>query len=705
MAAPTAPGTTQAPDAPSGITPPPGPVRRRGWPLGTGATVLLGTLVVWIVLWKIFDGRWNLDIGRSELTPLHRTLNDVNDWVGANRDTSPVFLYFFNYIQLGIEGAADFFTQLFSHTDVGRELPEIGWLGTTALLTAVAFVVGNARVAALTLVGLLVIVAQGLWAEAMDTFSLVALAVLLALIIGLPLGIWAGVNSRVNKIVTPVLDFMQILPAFAYLAPLALIFMIGPAPAVVTTWIYAIPPVIRLTAHGIRQVPATTREAVDSLGAGGVQRLRTMLLPMAKRTIVIGINQTIMAALSMVTIAALIGAPGLGLSVTQALQTLDVGAALNAGIAIVLLAIIFDRVTTAASVRSENLRRAAPHVRLVRRYAVIGALVLAVVAIYLSRTMLWAAEPPVLPDLGEGIATVGNTVAQWLQDNLAWFTQSMRDNLTEAILNPLQDLLSNSPWFVVGAVLVVLGYLAGRIRVAVIAAVGVGLMVLLGVWNDAMVTLAATLLATVFVMILGVVFGVWMGRSSTADKVIRPLLDAAQTMPPFVYLVPFLALFGSSRFTAIIAAVVYAAPAAIKIITDGISQVPSTTVEAAISTGSTNWQVITKVQIPMAAKSIGLAFNQGLIYSLSMVVIGGMVGAGALGYDVIAGLNQLDLFGKGLSAGLTLVVMGIVLDRITQAAADRSGRASGPAIPPRRKTTSGTTDPTLTATAPAAAGV
>jgi glycine betaine/proline transport system permease protein len=136
--------------------------------------------------------------------------------------------------------------------------------------------------------------------------------------------------------------------------------------------------------------------------------------------------------------------------------------------------------------------------------------------------------------------------------------------------------------------------------------------------------------------------------------------------------------------------VVYAAPASIKIIADGISQVSTNTVEAATASGSTTWQLITKVQLPMSAKALALATNQGLIYVLSMVVIGGLVGAGALGYDVVAGLSQNDLFGKGLAAGLTLVVMGIILDRITQAAANRSlGSNVSPAIARRQSATVG----------------
>lgn len=670
----TRPVATTAVGAPSSELSPVSPTRT-GWArrLSGGTIAVLATLLAWLVLRFVLAGQWNLEIGRSELTPFQISLNHLNDWVGENRNSSPIFLYFFNYIQLGVEGIGTFFTHLFSRTDVGLEIPNIGWLGTVVLLSFVAYAVGNVKVAALTAIGLLVIISQGLWAETMDTFALVLASVLLALVIGLPLGVWAGTSERVNKIITPVLDFMQILPSFAYLAPLVLLFTIGPAPAIVATWIFAIPPVIRLTAHGVRQVPPTTREAVESMGVGSWQRLRTVLLPMAKRTVVIGINQTTMAALSMVTIAALIGAPGLGLVVTQALQSLDVGTAFNGGVAIVLLAIIFDRVTTAASMRSEIAARKGTGAQRVRLIVLVVGGVITVGAIVLSRTMLWAAQPPTTwPDVGGALSTAGDAVSSWAQGNLSWLTQNLRDAVTYGILNPLESLLTGSPWFVVGAAFVVFAWVAGRWRTALVAAVAVGLLVWLGVWNDAMYTLAATLIATVLVMVLGLVIGVWMGRSAVVDRVIRPILDAAQTMPAFVYLVPFLALFGATRFTAIVAAVVFAAPASIKIIADGISQVSPTSVESARSSGSTSWQMITKVQVPMSAKAIGIAINQGLIYALSMVVIGGMVGAGALGYDVIAGLNQLDLFGKGLAAGLSLVVMGILLDRITQAATDRS---------------------------------
>jgi len=179
--------------------------------------------------------------------------------------------------------------------------------------------------------------------------------------------------------------------------------------------------------------------------------------------------------------------------------------------------------------------------------------------------------------------------------------------------------------------------------------------------------------ATLIVIALGVGIGVWLGRSRRADTVVRPVLDAAQVMPPFVYLVPFVGLFGASRLTAIIAAVVYAAPVAIKIVSDGVQAVPVTVVEAATASGSSAGQTIAKVQLPLARRAIVLAANQGLIYVLSMIVVGGLVGAGALGYLVVAGFSQSDLYGKGLAAGMAIVILGVLLDRVTQAATRRAG--------------------------------
>jgi glycine betaine/proline transport system permease protein len=546
-------------------------------------------------------------------------------------------------------------------------VPVLGWLGVVAAVAYVSWAFAGWRIALLAAGGFVFFGLQGLWQESMDTLALTLAAVAISLLIGIPLGIWAGLSDRFHRLITPFLDFMQTMPTFVYLAPLTLLFLIGPASATIATLIYAMPPAIRLTAHGIRSVPRTPIEATESLGATRWQTLTGVLLPMSKRTIVLGVNQTIMAALSMVTIAALIDAPGLGKTVIKALQTLDVGTAFNAGLAIVVMAVVLDRVTTAAAQPRRSRRRLV--------VALLG--VLTAVCCYLSYTYVWAAEFPGGSGAGSALARAADSVTTWAQDDLSGFTEALKNAVTLVLLDPLQALLTESPWWLVGAAAVALAAVLGGMRAAATTTVCVGLLLGTGLWQDSMTTLAMTLVATLLVMVLGVLFGVWIGRNRHADRIIRPVLDAGQTMPAFVYLVPFLALFSATRFTAIVAAVVFAAPVAIKIIADGVRGVSPTTVEAATAAGSSTWQLIAKVQLPMARPSLTLAANQGLIYVLSMVVVGGLVGAGALGYDVVAGFSQGELYGKGLAAGAAIVLLGIMLDRIARADKPRhEGRES-----------------------------
>lgn len=584
--------------------------------------VVAAILVTWLVLFAVLRGKQTLTLAAADLTDLHRWFNDVNDTIGADRNSNPLFLYFFNEIRLVIDNLVTFIQSLISQPSDGRPLPQIGWLGVVGIAGYISWAVGNWRVALLAVAGFTFFGLQGLWQESMDTLALTLSAVFVALLFAIPLGVWAGLSDRFNRIMTPFLDFMQTMPTFVYLAPLTLFFLIGPASATIATLIYAAPPAIRITAHAIRSVPETTVEAADSLGSTRRQTLLKVLLPMSKRTVVMGVNQTIMAALAMVTIAALIDAPGLGKTVVQALQSLDVGTAFNAGLAIVVMAIVLDRVTTAASGRAEAARRSGNRFLKWRRPLLVGGGVAAAVLVYLSHTYVWAAEFPGEGSTGSTIASAADDVTTWAQDNLSGITNAFRDAITNGLLNPFQTLLTDSPWWLVGAALVALGAVLGGWRAGVTTAVCVGLLVGTGVWSDSMTTLASTVVATVLVMVLGVTFGVWMGRSLLVDRLLRPTLDAAQVMPPFVYLVPFLALFGATRFTAIVAAVVYAVPVAIKIIADGVRAVPETTVEAATAAGCNTWQIITKVQLPMSRSALTLATNQGLIYVLSMVVVG-----------------------------------------------------------------------------------
>ncbi|RKS77518.1 glycine betaine/proline transport system permease protein [Motilibacter peucedani] len=634
-----------------------------------GAALL--TLVAWLVLFAWLKGRDTLRLEQSDVTGLHTWLNTVDDRVGDARQDNPAFRNVVGGIRDTIDAVATALQHLLSSPVGDRPLPLVGWLGVVTVATLGAWAVSGVRLALLTMLGLLFIGSQGLWQPSMDTVALTLTAVLFSLLVGIPLGIATGLSRRVRLVVTPLLDLAQILPAFVYLAPLALFFSIGPASATIATLVYAAPPVVRLTALGITEVPRATIESATSLGATRWQVLRTVQLPSARRTIVVGINQTVMAALAMVTIAALIDAPGLGRVVLDALNHLDIGTAFNGGLAIVVLAVVCDRVTTAAR-RPRTQVGGGPRVRLA---VTVLATALGALAVYLSYTYLWAARFPASPDLGTPIEERTTTVVDWVQAHFGGATGWVKDEVTRGVLDPVQSLLVDSPWWLTAAALVALAAIVGSARAALTAAVCVGLIIGTGLWSDAMATLAATLLATAVVVVLGVVLGVWMGRSPRVDRTIRPVLDAAQVMPAFVYLVPFVALFAASRFTGIAAAVVFAAPVVLKIVADGIAGVPRAAVEAATAAGSSTWQTVTKVQLPMSLRTLVLATNQGLVYVLSMVVVGGLVGAGALGFDVVSGFRQEKWFGKGIAAGVAIVLLGVLLDRVLQAAAARAPQA------------------------------
>jgi glycine betaine/proline transport system permease protein len=382
----------------------------------------------------------------------------------------------------------------------------------------------------------------------------------------------------------------------------------------------------------------------------------------------------------MATIAALIAGPGLGIPVVQALAALQVGQAFVPGLCIVIMAIMLDRTTTAISARPERLARAGGGNKRARWIGSGAAGLLALVAVYLSHIYLQLSTFPKQLDMGGPVQRWVQSAANWTSTHLSGVTTGFKNEFSAYVLNPVQDLVANSPWWLIAGVISAIAVLVGG-RWALIAAVIclAGIRVL-GIWQDSMVTMTSVIGATLLVMILAAVFGVWMGRSRMADGMLRPVLDAGQTLPPFVYLVPVLALFGPTRFTAIIAAVAYAAPAAIKLVADGIRGIAPATMEAATAAGSTSWQLIRKVQLPMARSSFVLAANQGLLYVLAMVVIGGLVGGGALGYDVVAGFQQSSLNGKGLAAGVTIVLLGVMLDRITRYAATHNFGRGGSAV-------------------------
>ncbi|WP_108061643.1 glycine betaine/L-proline ABC transporter permease ProW [Poseidonibacter lekithochrous] len=220
-----------------------------------------------------------------------------------------------------------------------------------------ALQVSSKKLAIGTLISFFIIGFIGAWEESMITLSLVITAVLFSIVIGLPLGIWSAKSDTVDKVLRPILDAMQTTPAFVYLIPIVMLFGIGNVPGVIVTIIFALPPLIRLTNLGIRQVPADLIEASRSFGASSSQMLWKVQIPVAMPTIMAGVNQTLMLALSMVVIASMIAVGGLGQMVLRGIGRLDIGLAAVGGLGIVLLAVILDRLTQEMGNKDKNDKR------------------------------------------------------------------------------------------------------------------------------------------------------------------------------------------------------------------------------------------------------------------------------------------------------------------------------------------------------------
>ncbi|WSQ11365.1 ABC transporter permease subunit [Streptomyces sp. NBC_01231] len=605
------------------------------------------------ILVPLANARWASGSWPGALTvDLTEPLTKTSDWIIDNRDSHPLFLYFFGYVSNAV---------VLSVRAVYLVLLGAGWAGVTAIAGLVAWRVAGVKLAAGTAAAFLACGLLGMWVPTMQTLALMVVAVLASVLVGAVLGLAAGLSDRMDRVLRPVLDTMQVLPAFAYLLPVVLVFGIGVPAAVLATVVYAAPPMARLTSLGLRGADKGVLEAVESLGSTARQRLLTARLPLARKELLLGLNQTIMMALSMAVIASVIGAGGLGDRVYQALASVDVGAALAAGIPIVVLAVVLDRITGAAGERSDDAERSG---RAGWVYALVAAVAVAVAGRLLGRLdwpdawTLNIAEPVnravdwMTAHLYSGVPVVGGT-ADWAGHFTTW------------VLDPVRDGLQGLPWWSVLLIVAALAWVIGTWQTALTAVLAMAAIGVLGVWKPSLDTLSQVLAAVAVTLVLGFATGVAAARSERFERLLRPVLDVCQTMPQFVYLIPVVALFGVGRAPAVAAAVVYALPAVVRITAQGLRQVDPAAMEAARSLGASRGQQLRQVQLPLARRSLLLAVNQGVVLVLAVVIIGGLVGGGALGYEVVFGLAQGDL-ATGLVAGAAIVCLGLMLDRVTQ---------------------------------------
>ena len=603
------------------------------------------------------------------------------------------------------------------------------WPVTIALITLIALYGGGRRLALLTLVSLTYIAVVGYWDQAMFTLSLVTVAVPISVVIGLFLGVLAFVYRPVRQVVEPMLDVMQAMPAFAYLVPMLMLFGLSPMVAISTSAIYAIPPMTRSVMLGFSRVPTEVVESAVMSGSTNRQVLWWVRFPMSLPTLLLGLNQTIMAAFALVVFAAIVGGSlDIGYEVLLRLRKSQFGESFLAGIVITLFAILADRISRGyAHRRSHLMGHASPE----RGYKVElwGALVAAVAIIGVADIV------PALRSYPEAWVIYP---AEALNDSVRWFTANYFDTIeqikTSALfffLLPIRIGLENSvrphvwgfeltpavsflyaggiaflaalaayrwswrsavgaallgglyyfgttgtPWPAFIAVITLLAWQVGGWRIGLFSFTALAFMLLTGYWEAAMMSVYLCGAAVLVCFVVGGSLGIAAALSDRVSAFMRPINDTLQTIPLFVFLIPVLMISLHGDFSAFLAIIMYAIVPAIRYTEHGIRNVPQEIVEAARSFGTSRRQMLFQVELPLALPEIMLGLNQVVVFALAMLIVTALLGTQDLGQKIYEALTRGQP-GKGLVAGFCIAFIAMITDRILQSWARRRKRELG----------------------------
>jgi glycine betaine/proline transport system permease protein len=606
-------------------------------------------LIVGVVLLQLlvrsesFPAMWD--------TAISGPVDEFAGWARANRQTHLIFTGFFIPVSTAIDWGL---------TTVESFLKWVPWFVLPVVVFLVIARTGDWKPALVATAAMLYPGLVGLWENTMETLSLMTIAVLISLAIGIPLGVWAAMRPGVERAIRPVLDAMQTIPAPVYFIPIVLFFGIRRIPATIATVIYALPPAVRLTTLGIVGVPRQSVEASEMFGSTRRQTLFKVQLPMAMPTIMTGVNQTIMMALGIVVIASLLGAGGLGQEVLDGLTKRSTGRALAAGLAIVAVAMVLDRI-------GRSLAFADPTRPASRRYVAIS-LVTVVALVAIGRVMGWVEFPEVWD---VSVFSPVDDFVLWSRDNLSFITRPVNDFIVAGLIIPVRDfLIGTVAWPVL---IFITAYVCWRVKgvgLAVFSAAALLVVGAIGMWELSLQTLTQVVAGVIISVAIAIPVGIWAGRNRRVEAILSPILDALQTIPSFVFIIPVVLLFTLGQVPGIIAAVLYAVVPGIRITALGIRQVPEESIEASQTFGATPRQTMFGVRIPLAAPTIMAAVNQVIMMVLAMVIIAGLVGGGALGFETVRAVTR-GLTGLGFEVAFAITVMAIILDRLTQAWAAR----------------------------------
>ena len=609
------------------------------------------------------------------------------------------------------------------------------WLLIASILFLPCLIAGGLRLGLYSLFVIYFWGGVGMWDESLQTLALMGLSVVLCVFFGVLLGVLCSQSDRFENFMKPILDTMQVMPAFVYLFPALFFFGIGGAPAILATMIYAMPPVIRLTNAGIRQVSEQIIESATSFGSSKLQLLFKIKIPLSLPSIMMGINQVIMMALALVVLACFIGAEGIGGQVWLAIRNLDVGWAMEGGLCILFMAIMFDRFSMSFSKEEERLPLDVQKFYLLPQswekfqiarifekplsysHAIINLVCKKITNLisYVAEFITSLFNKPLGRDIGEfignryyiipsiivffiisfidsNIFSIGTFPEEWklsirqpiadtvksltVNPGFIAFTKGLRAFVYLNLLNPLDTFLTHTPWWYTTAVFALIGYFTVGLRFALITVLLLLFIGACGIWPQSMITLSSVLVSVALCFAIGVPLGIIASYNPRFKNIQNVVLDAMQTLPYFCYLIPVLMFFGGGIVSAVLATVIYSIPPIIRLTSLGLTQVSGTFSEVSRSFGGTTLQTLNKVKFPLAVPSLVIGFNQTVIMAFAMQIVTPLIGGKGLGLEVFNGLARSDT-GRGLAAGIGIVLMAIIIDRISLAWTKKQREALG----------------------------
>ncbi|WAX96944.1 ABC transporter permease subunit [Aminobacter sp. NyZ550] len=556
--------------------------------------------------------------------------------------------------------------------------PDIGiaampWVMTAGLSGVLGWYLRDWRLGALAAGCVAYMAIFGKWELSMITLSVVLVAAPIAGLIGFGIGILAVKKQWFEALVVPLLNVLQSLPHFSYLIPIAIFIGVGHKAGAIATVIFAIPPMARLTILGLKGVAEEVREAGKMAGCTRFQTLWMVEIPSARQPLLVGVNQVIMQCLAMVVIASFVGARGLGHDLLFRLQALKIGQALESGVAIVLMAITLDQLSRAAAHKEPS--HLAPDASLLQRFPFLAAS-LAVIA----ASLLLAAITPYAQawpsELALSTAPFWDALVDWITVTLYDPLQYLRNAMLLYVLIPIRDLFQSIPWTAMVALVAAAGWSLGSFRLAAIVSGFVLFIAFAGYWERSLITAYMVTVAVLLCIMIGLPIGIWASRSERRTGIAKLLCDTFQTFPSFIYLIPVIMLFKVGDVAAISAIIIYAMIPIVRYTIFGLRNVPQEIVEAGITSGCTQRQLLWNIRMPLAFPEIMLGINQTIMFALFMVIIAAFIGTKDIGQEIFRALTFNDA-GKGLVLGLCVAFMGLTADQLITAWATRRKQKLG----------------------------